>query len=399
MDRSRSPRRAWLRGAPAYALDAGLAIFWFTVYLGFANSSSLDGSVGFTGPDWLGALVAVAVALPVALRRLCPLPALALTVAGCVAAALLHITREPFTAVAFVLYMVGVRETPRRSVPALVVTLLTATTGLVVSFRLDSALMDGPENYTVIVCLWCAIGWGAGFIMRVRRAETARSAQRLAEQALTDERLRIARELHDIVAHSMSLIAVKAAVGNHVAVQRPEEARDALRVIEDTSRGALTDLRRMLGVLRSGMDGDEESAELDPAPGPAGLPALAELAEIGGVRVELTVRGLSSLSEGVGLAVYRIVQESLTNVVKHAAPATCRVSVEAGQEAVRIEVTDSGSGGTGGTGTQPPGHGLIGMRERVLTYGGEFTAGPLPTGGFRVLATLPYEPQPKEISG
>src|SRR5262249_37782730 len=158
---------------------------------------------------------------------------------------------------------------------------------------------------------------------------------------------------------------------NHVMVVRPDEAQDALRVIESTSRTALAEMRQMLGALRSGAD----AAQLAPAPGLTGLPTLISRAEQAGVTVDLDVRGTDRLPEGVALSVYRIVQEALTNVLRHAAPARCRVSVVLGRAEVHVEVTDDGPG----TRMLPPdhhvGHGLIGMRERVLMHGGSFHAG------------------------
>jgi signal transduction histidine kinase len=221
------------------------------------------------------------------------------------------------------------------------------------------------------------VGYAFGLTVRARR-EHAVSER---EQAVTAERLRIAREMHDVVAHSMSLIAVKAAVGNHVALDQPGEAREALRVIEETSRETLAELRRMLGVLRDGTG----VPALAPAPTLDDLRALAERAQQAGPAVDLVVEGLDELPSGVGQSVYRIVQEALTNVVKHAGATTCRVRVTGEDGAVRIEVLDDGRGGAA-----EPGHGLIGMRERVAVYGGEFSAGP-GEHGFRVFARLPYE--------
>jgi signal transduction histidine kinase len=210
---------------------------------------------------------------------------------------------------------------------------------------------------------------------------------------VTEERLRIARELHDVVAHGMSLIAVKAGVANHVLEARPQEAQDALRVIETTSRGALTEMRQLLGVLRSGSDAGEAPASLSPAPGAGGLRELADRAAMAGVRVSMEVRGLERLPEGVGLSVYRIVQEALTNVVRHAAPARCSVVVEADGRSVTIEVADDGPGRRVLPAGEPGhGHGLVGMRERVAMYGGVFRAGPRRAGGFGVSVRLPYEP-------
>jgi len=191
----------------------------------------------------------------------------------------------------------------------------------------------------------------------------------------------------------MSLIAVKAGIANHVADARPQEAREALHLIETTSRGALVELRRVLDVLRADAD---EPAELGPAPGLAGLDALAQRAASAGVAVELATRNPSSVPveavpPGVQLSAYRIVQEALTNVVKHAGPVPCRVAVTVAPDAILVEVTDDGPAIRQPSGPRP-GHGLVGMRERVAAYGGSFTAGARPGGGFAVRATLPYQP-------
>ncbi|QWF79345.1 sensor histidine kinase [Amycolatopsis sp. CA-230715] len=381
MDLSRLPR-----GAHLVAFDLAAAVVWFLVYLTFTTSVSGGGQPAFDGPVWLGWLAAAAVAAPLAARRLWPLVTLGVEVAGSAGAVLLGMTREPFLGVGFVLYLVALREPPRRSVAALV----SAAVGIAGALLAGHYLAPGPmwgdlsdvAGYTAASWLPACLGWVSGFAVRVRRQERARTTERDHERALADERLRLARELHDVVAHSMSLIAVKAAVANHVAAQNPEEAVDALRIIESTSRDGLADLRRMLGVLRA-----DDSAELAPAPGPSALAALAKRAEIGGVQVDLDVRGVADLPEAIGLSVYRIVQESLTNVVKHAAPARCTVLVDGDGDTVRIEVTDDGTGAR--TPVEGGGHGLVGMRERALLYGGDLTAGPRPGGGFRVAATLP----------
>jgi signal transduction histidine kinase len=192
----------------------------------------------------------------------------------------------------------------------------------------------------------------------------------------------------------MSLIAVKATIANHVADERPQEVRDALQIIEATSRTALTELRRTLGALRT----DPDRA---PAPGVAELPSLVEAATSAGIEVQLDVRGVADLPEGVGLAVFRIVQEALTNVVKHAGATRCRVTVAGAPDAIVIEVVDDGRGGDDsvgggaaggragdGSGAGGRGQGLIGMRERVALYGGELRAAPDPAGGWAVRARL-----------
>jgi signal transduction histidine kinase len=350
---------------------------------------------GFQGPLWLAWLMAAGIGLPVAVRRRWPLAALGGTLVASNAAVLLGMIWVPYLGTALVLYLVALTTPRGRSVPALLICLLSAAgASLIIASTSYTPYAADALGGAAFSWLVMGVAWLAGLAARERRAYTAQAAAHLARQAVTEERLRIAREMHDVVAHSMSVIAVKAGIANHVADARPEEARDALRVIEVTSRGALAEMRRTLGVLRSDVDGVAHSAtrgDLEPVRGMADLPALAERAALTGVRVDLDVRGLAELPEGVGLSVYRIVQEALTNVVKHAAPAHCRVAVEADRHEVRIEVTDDGPGGSV---LQNPsdasGHGLLGMRERVMMYHGVFVAGPRPEGGFGVTARLPY---------
>ncbi|GAA3163372.1 sensor histidine kinase [Nonomuraea salmonea] len=212
---------------------------------------------------------------------------------------------------------------------------------------------------------------------------------------MADERRRIARELHDVIGHSMSLIAVKATVANHVADARPQEARAALAIIEQTSRSTLAEIHRVLGLLRS--DGDprltQEETHL-PVPGVADLPGLADHARSAGVEVDLTVHEEAELPAAVAMSIYRIVQQALTNVITHAAPTHCSVSVHINPRETTIEVLDDGPRHGRPPRTGPGGHGLIGMRERVKLYGGTFSAGPRPEGGFRVAARLPYDENP-----
>jgi signal transduction histidine kinase len=149
-------------------------------------------------------------------------------------------------------------------------------------------------------------------------------------------------------------------------------------------------MRRMLGILRSEVDAPQPPDQLEPPPGPADLPELVDRVRMVGVRAHLDVRGVAELPQAVGLSVYRIVQEALTNVVKHAAPAQCWVTVDGSDREVLVEVTDDGHAAGPGRGRSPGGHGLIGMRERVNLYGGDFSFECLPGGGFRVTARLPY---------
>ncbi|MEV6974937.1 histidine kinase [Kitasatospora sp. NPDC093806] len=382
----RLPRRP--PGGHLLALDLAGALLIATVYAGFARMSGGGTQPAFTGPAWAGVLVAVAVGLPVAFRRRWPVPAATVALAGAVVATLLDITREPYLAVGLTLYLVALAEPPRRSAPALAAALAASAAAVLTG----EAVVTPAETWSgaagVAAMVWCVVGggWAAGFAVRARRAREADHAARHTERAIVDERLRIARELHDIVSHSLSLIAVKAGVTGHVARHRPEEALEALRVIEQTSRDAMTEMRRSLGVLRA----DTADAPLGPAPGIDDLPLLAEQARRADVTVDLTVRVPDEgLPAGIALAVHRIVQESLTNVVKHAAPAHCRVTVEADPREVRIDVTDDG--GRGGDRGVHGGHGLVGMRERVMMFGGTFSAGPRPEGGFAVSARLPQD--------
>jgi signal transduction histidine kinase len=241
--------------------------------------------------------------------------------------------------------------------------------------------------------------WLLGHFVGVRRAYTARLEERTAEleraraelarRAVVEERLRLARELHDVVAHAMSVIAVQSGVGAHVASTQPQEAAKALAAIEATSRAALTELRRLLGVLRQD---SEPQGSLAPVPGLADLEGLLAEVARAGLAVRLRVEGTPSpLPAGVDLSAYRIIQEALTNVVKHAGPARAQVVVGYRDQEVTVEVTDDGRGVTAptGDGRAGTGHGLIGMRERVAAFGGDLEAGPRPGGGFRVAARLP----------
>jgi signal transduction histidine kinase len=336
-----------------------------------------------SGPAWLRLLLLAGLTVPVAVRYRWPTPVLAVVLTVAVASLAVGMGRAPFLAAAYLAYHVATnRPAERISRGHLWLAGVAVPAALVGMQVLPSAV--APLDSALFGALAVGGGWTVGRAVRERRRLTEQAAHRLAERAVAAERLHIARELHDVVAHSISVIAVKAGVANHVLAARPEEAADALRVIEGASREALTELRHLLGALRG--DGSDP-AELGPAPGMAGLPALAAQAERAGVPVELVLPGGSAdLPEGVELSTYRIVQEALTNVIRHAGPARCRVEVDVDRDAVRIEVTDTGCGPHG---PASAGHGLIGMRERVAVYGGRFRAGPGPDGGFAVRAELP----------
>ena len=226
--------------------------------------------------------------------------------------------------------------------------------------------------------------WAEEVRARLARAEEDR--EREAERRVQQERLRIAREMHDVLAHTLAGINVQAGVAADVIDEEPERARASLREIRRQTRDAIAELRATIGVLREG----GSQAPRAPAPGLAELGGLVETAAGAGLQVEVSVAGAARpLPGAVDLAAYRIVQESLTNVVRHAHASHATVSLRYDPQAVVLEVRDDGSGDANGASADPDGHGLVGMRERALAVGGTLQAGATPAGGFRVRATLP----------
>jgi signal transduction histidine kinase len=255
-----------------------------------------------------------------------------------------------------------------------------------------------------LAALALVTAWVLGDRARIQRAWTAAlqdRAERLererendARRAVAEERTRIARELHDVVAHHVSMMVVQAEAGPVAAERDPSRAADAFDSIAVTGRQALVELRRLLGVLRGNGDA---APSLAPQPGLAEVPALVEQVGRTGLAVELVVEGEPcALPAGVDLSAYRIVQEALTNAVRHAGPGRARVLVRYHEHDLELQVDDDGgrgaapSEGSGGALSAPPdGQGLVGMRERVNLFGGELHAGPRPGGGFAVAARLP----------
>lgn len=218
-----------------------------------------------------------------------------------------------------------------------------------------------------------------------RASRLERELKERAHAEVLAERTRIARDLHDLVAHSVSLMTVQAGAARLILPSDPARARESLRSVEETGREALADLRRLFGIVR----GEEGDAALAPQPGLARLDALLEQSRKAGLPVEVAIEGKRRmLPPGVDLTAYRIVQESLTNALKHAGPACAQVTIRYGREVLDLEITDDGRRTRNGEGT---GHGLVGMRERVALYGGEFEAGPRRRDGYAVRARLPIE--------
>ncbi len=308
------------------------------------------------------------------------------------------------------MYIVALRLPRRSTVPLLGGTLLAvagaiaASMSIMVVSRHDSRWLVTTGSRVLVSSVVLTAAWMIGYAVRQQRAYTAglreqaerRAREQVAQarRAISEERLRIARELHDVVAHSMSLIAVQAGVANYVVGSRPEEAARALASIEETSRGALREMRTLLGVLRA--DGNAVAhrpaearrgpgeAELLPAPGLADLDRLVMRSAEAGVRVDLEVLGeRQELSAGLDLAAYRVIQEAVTNVIKHAATDACTVILAYEQSALSLEITDKGRGsapGGAGPGNEPgadpasadaayaaDGHGIVGMHVSLST--------------------------------
>ncbi|MFP5487633.1 MAG: sensor histidine kinase, partial [Acidimicrobiia bacterium] len=222
---------------------------------------------------------------------------------------------------------------------------------------------------------------------RAHRAESEREL--LARQAVLDERARIARDLHDVVAHAMSVMVVQAGAAERLVEQSPDRARQALVNIQDAGRQALADMRRMLGVLRE----EGRPVELAPQPSMDEVHQIVQRCNESGVPTELHVDGdRPDRAVGPEMTGYRVVQESLTNVIKHGGrPVRAVVRISYRDHTMRVEVTDDGAGASSDTLARATGHGLVGMRERVELYGGTLHAGPRPGGGFRVAATIPLD--------
>ena len=347
----------------------------------------LSGQHPTTVLTWLLAVLSVA---PILTHRRFPRASVAVCLSAVAIYAAGHYVAYPGIAIFVLTFDIALHSDERVAVP----TLFASAVVLGVAVDLQPAKVAVLATYLASeICV--GLAWLAGWNLRRRRARWAElraRAERLerereeeARRAVTEERLRIARELHDVIAHSMSVIAVQSAVGNHVIDTQPAEARQALAAIEATSRSALTEMRRLLGVLRQ--EG-EPRGSLAPAPGLADLASLVSQVRDAGLQVWINVDGQRGpVPPGIDLSAYRIIQEALTNVLKHAAVSSANVTISYRPDSVTVEVTDSGPPGLSGkTGS---GHGIIGMRERVAVFGGEFAAGPGADGSFRVRACFP----------
>jgi signal transduction histidine kinase len=382
-------------------------------------------------------LLAAAIFVPIGLRRRYPLAALGALVVLAVWATVIGLALPagpPFiySTAALVLFTVTVSRGRAVGVAALVVALIVVSVTRILSYAHQiPADRSGDLGWATFVLI---VAWMTGYSVRQRRRYAQMLRDEAASSAVAEERLRIARELHDVVAHSMSVIAVQAGYGQYVIDTSPAGAREALGAIQATSRDALDEMRRMLGVLRPQ---DEQGPAPEPdAPCPAPLAPAPDLDDLDRLIQRTRGAGLNvcversgpvrALPAGVGLSAYRIIQEALTNVVKHAADgARCVVRLRYEPTALRVVVEDDGGrpfvsaevgvdhvraaagpapvGAAVGTDRFPAdagsGHGLVGMRERAHLCGGDFAAGPRPGGGFQVTATLPLSDRPGAVGG
>ncbi|WP_431682358.1 sensor histidine kinase [Kitasatospora sp. KL5] len=332
------------------------------------------------GPLLLTAVVTTLVA--VLLFRV-PAAAVAVALAGCVFSLGMDVRATPFVLFFLADALVGFTAAtrPRRySVPTALLPV-----GVVAGHTAWEMWSGYPSSVSVALGLvsGVAVAWLVGHNVRQGREHVEELRLQATRQAVTAERLRIARELHDMVAHAVGVVAIQAGVGHRVMDTQPEQAREALKAIEATGRETLAGLRRMLGALR---ESDPEPGPQAPAPGLADLGRLVATAGNAGVRVAVEWRGEHrELPAEVELAAFRIVQEAVTNVVRHSGAAECRVTVDHRPDGLAVEVVDAGCGGGAGG----AGYGIVGMRERVGLLHGSFSAGPRAGGGFRVAAQLP----------
>jgi signal transduction histidine kinase len=347
--------------------------------------------------DPAGYLLAIGMSAPFVAHRRAPMTSLAIVLGCLLTYAAIGYAAYPGVNAFVLLFGIALHSERRRSLVAFAAT--AAVLGIALLLQPSGVVDTGTAISTELATV---IAWLGGEYLRQRRARWAalrernelleREREEQARQAVLDERLRIARELHDVVAHAMSVIAVQAGVGNHVARTQPVEAQRALAAIETTNRSALVEMRRLLGVLRQ--DGDAAAAT-DPAPGLRDLPELIRQVAAGGLSARLQIKGApGDVPPGVDLSAYRIIQEALTNAIKHGGP-SADVTLSYTADDVTLEViNDASPTEDRGQHLVTAGHGIIGMRERVTVFGGEFSATTRPGGGFRVAARLPFERRP-----
>ncbi len=380
---------AWLRRHPTL-VDGVLAAA--IMFIGLA--SAVASGRFLTIPLVLGLVV------PIVFRRAYPVAAFAVAVAVGGLQVLLNVRVNAMDLpVLILLYTLAAYRPRRYSIPGLAICMLGTAVGVTRWAPAGLSVLNWIMVGSIMMTGPALIAWVLGDSMRYRRAyyialedraarlERERDAQ--AQIAAATERARIARELHDVVAHNVSVMVVQADGASYALDSSPERAREALGAIASTGRQALAEMRRMLGVLRSESG---SGTGLAPLPGIGQLGELLEHTRAAGLTVSFTVQGVPGpLPGGMALAAYRIVQESLTNTRKHGGPAaTAEVLLQYCEDVLVLRITDDGHGATAAA--DGAGHGLTGMRERVALYGGTLAAGPRPDGGYQVVARLPLTP-------
>jgi signal transduction histidine kinase len=380
------PVAAWPAGWRPSRGDVALAVL--VGLLGLQGASDAD---GLKDPAWAVIGLIECTALPLALRSLWPLPVLGITLAAAVAGDLLFGSLQlPGPMIA--LYTVARHHDRRVSLAAAAVT--AAGLAVPAASRAAESPLFAMAIYVVLVAAW-AIGDNVrrrhAYLTRVQAREAAieEEQQERARVAVAEERARITRELHDVISHNVSVMVLQAAAGADVFATRPERSREALHSIETAGREALAELRRLLSVVDA--QGDEGGG-LAPPPGLTRLPELVERVRATGLDVSVTVTGDErELPAGVDFSAYRIVQEALTNTLKHGHAATVRVDLRFGARVLEVEIVDDGTAAAQANARAGRGHGLIGMRERAAVFGGELEAGPRSQGGFAVRASIPLD--------
>ncbi len=324
----------------------------------------------------LGIVIAVAQGVALWWRRTHPVAVMAVALVGGLAIQLIAPDGLVPYAGLFALGSLAAARPPRVSLAA-----LAALLGLAATNFFTASVED-----TVFAMALVLVSWALGEVVRNRRVAVEEAMRR----AVSEEQARIARELHDVIAHSVSVIVVQAGAADHLFETRPDQARAALRSIEEAGREAQSELRRLLGAVRT----DAETDSARPQPGLDRLDELAAPLRAAGLQVELRREGPArALPVGVELSAYRIVQEALTNTLRHARATRVKVTVRYASDEVELSVVDDGRGGGAGSG-DGGGFGIVGMRERAAILGGTLETGPRPGGGYEVRARLPVESTP-----
>ena len=368
-----------LRRLPPMVVDAGLgALFVVLVAIEVARQPVAGGSLA------LLAVLTLVIAVGLALRRRMPLTGLSIATAALVVEAFLHIATA-LTPLATLIstYSVGLYATRTRARWGL----LVVVAGVVGYFAGATGLRStDPVQLVSTLFTWLA-GWTIGYATARQRQDQERARRALERQVIAEERVRMSRELHDLVGHTVNLLVVQAGAARMTLDRDPAQARELLKGMEQTGRETLADLDRVLATLRADSShGDDESDTTNPAPGLAQLPALVGRFHDSGVDARLSVDPDLRLPRDLDISAYRIVQEALTNTLKHAAPCSATVAVERSNGSMIIEVSDTGPGVRH---TDPHGRGLVGIAERVSMSGGVLEHGDGEHGGFRLRAVLP----------